>query len=209
MQIFSRTLGTMGPQDEIMAWATDMTAYASEKSGNEVALWVPLFGWPVGTLGWSMRVDGLAGMQAAFAPMTEDPGYFAKVAEAREWVNSPAEDRLVTSLTGELGDPPPVGSMVTITTAVMAGGRYGEAIAWGLDVAAHVSELTGIPTIFGTEEFGTFGTVQWIGGTPDAASADAARNAMNADDKYMGMLSSVGELFLPGSGHRSLLTRVA
>jgi hypothetical protein len=209
MQIFSRTLGTLGPQDEIMAWATDMTAYVSDKSGNEVALWVPTFGWPVGTLGWSMRVDGLAGVQTAFAPLLEDPAYFAKAATAREWVNTPAEDRLVTSLTGELGDPPPVGSNVTITTAVMAGGHYGEAIGWGLEMAARVHEVSGLPTIFGTEEFGTFGTVQWIAGAADAAGADAAREAINADETYLNMLSSVGDLFLPGSGHRSLLTRVA
>ncbi len=209
MQIYSRTLGTMGPQDEIMAWATDITAYVSEKSGNEVALWTPVFGWPLGTLGWSMRVDGVTGMQAAFAPVLEDPDYFAKVATAREWVHTPAEDRFVTPLTGELGDPPPVGSMVTITTAVMAGGRYGEAIGWGLEMAARVQEVSGLPTIFGTEEFGTFGTVQWIAGAADAAGADAARDAINTDDTYLEMLSSVGELFLPGSGHRSLLTRVA
>ncbi len=209
MQIFSRTLGTLGPQDEIMAWATDMTAYVSDKSGNEVALWVPMFGWPLGTLGWSMRVDGLAGMQAALAPLAADADYFAKAATAREWVHTPAEDRLVTSLTGDLGDPPPVGSVVTITTAIMAGGRYGDAIAWGLEAAARVHEVTGIPTIFGTEESGTFGAVQWIGGSPDAAGADAAREAINADETYLNMLSSVGELFLPGSGHRSIITRVA
>ena len=101
-----------------------------------------------------------------------------------------------------------MGSLAVVTSAVMANGRYADAIGWGVDVAQHVEKLTGMTTAFLTNEFGPFGRVTWIGVLPNAAAADASSATVNGDADYLTKLHHAADLFLPGSGHRTLLTRV-
>ena len=63
--------------------------------------------------------------------------------------------------------------------------------------------------MFLADRFGAFGNVTWIAVTPDMAAADAAGTAVNGDAAYLSKLDEAGDLFLPGSGNRVLLTRVA
>ena len=76
-------------------------------------------------------------------------------------------------------------------------------------MAQHAERVSGMPTSFLMSAFGTFGQVSWIGISPDAATLDAAGQKLNADPDYISKLSAAGDLFVPGSGHRTLLTRVA
>jgi hypothetical protein len=114
------------------------------------------------------------------------------------------------SLSGDLtATPPPVGSVATLTTAVISNGRYADAIGWGLDVAAHVTTVTGMPVGFMMDMFGTFGQVAWIGIAADGAAADAANAKLNVDPGYMEKLGGATDLFVQGASHRSLAYRVA
>jgi hypothetical protein len=110
---------------------------------------------------------------------------------------------------GELGDPPPIGTVVMGTRAVVAGGKYAEAIEWGIDISVHSEKVTGYPVGFYMDAFGTFGGVGWLSGAPDNAGADAAGEALNADAGYLEKISATGDLFLPGSGNRTMATRIA
>ena len=116
---------------------------------------------------------------------------------------------LATPLHGDLGDPPPVGSMAVVTNAVVANGQHAEAVGWGIEVAQHVTSLTGMPIGLMMQEYGAFGQLAWIGIGADAAAVDASAAATNGDADYITMLSAAGNLFVPGSGQRSLVTRVA
>jgi hypothetical protein len=209
MDLFSRTVSTVGPPADVMAFATDMTAFVSDKLGQEVALWAMGFGAPAGTIGWTARIDGLAGVSAMQATLMEDPEYHAKLGAGRDFVAAPATDQLGSLIHGELGDPPPVGSVAAITSAVIGNGKYAEAVAWGIDMADHAGSVTGVPTNFMMSRFGTFGAVTWIGVSADAAAADAAGAALESDAAYIEKLGAVGDLFVPASGNRSVATRVA
>jgi hypothetical protein len=59
------------------------------------------------------------------------------------------------------------------------------------------------------QEYGIFGQLTWVGIGADAAAIDASAGATNGDAEYIKMLSASGNLFVPGTGHRSLVTRVA
>jgi len=209
MDLFSRRVMTAGPSADVMAYAIEMRDYVTEKTGQDVGLWSAGFGAPLGSMAYTVRVDGIAGLQAMTASFIEDPEYHAKLAKGADYIAAPSEDSLAQPIHGELGDAPPVGSFAMVTTAVIGNGAYAEAIGWGVDMAQHAERVTDMPTAFLMSAFGTFGQVSWIGVAPDAATVDAAGQKLNADPSYVEKLSAAGHLFVPGSGHRTLLTRVA
>ena len=209
MDLFSRNVLLTGAPGAYMAYATEMRTYVSDKLGQEIALWSVGFGAPRGAMTYTARVDGLAGVQAMNATLADDADYMAKLATGATMGGGAAEDSLMQPLHGEMGDPPPVGSVATVTTAVVGNGAYADAIGWGIEMAQLVESIGGTPTIFGMSAFGTFGQVAWINVAADAAAADAAGQAVNSNADYMGRLSAIGGLFVPASGHRSLAIRVA
>jgi hypothetical protein len=209
MQLFTRQLMTAGLESEAGAWAAEMAATVSAKMGTEVALWAAGFGAPIGAMAFTMRVEGIADLMAKAAPLGDDADYQAKLAAGADFVVGPPQDSLATPLHGDLGDPPPVGSMAVVTNAVIANGQYAEAVGWGIDVAQYVTSLTGMPVGLMMQEYGSFGQLTWIGIGADAAAVDASAAATNGDAEYIEKLSAAGNLFVPGSGNRSLATRVA
>jgi hypothetical protein len=209
MQLFSRRVLLAGPPAEIMAYAAGMRAFVSEKTGREVALWSAGFGAPLGTMLYTARVEGLADLAAMTAGLLSDPEYQARLEEGRGFTAAPAEDSLAQPIHGELGDPPPVGAVATVTSAVIKGGAFQEAIAWGVDMAQHGESVTGVPTLFTMNSYGPFGTVNWVGVAADPAAADAASAALNGDADYVAKLGALGDLFVDGSGHQVQATRVA
>lgn len=200
----------MGPVPEVTAHATEVRAYVSKKSGQEFSLWSLMFGAPVGTFLYTTRVDGLAGVQAMAQSLAADETWDAMVARGSAWTTAAPVDTLGEAVHGSLeAGPPPVGSVATFTTAVIANGAYAAAIAWGADVAIHVEKVTGMRTLFLVETVGAFGGVRWIAISPDAKTADAANLALNADGAYIEKLGEIAHLFLPGSGHRAIAHKIA
>jgi hypothetical protein len=210
MQLFSRRVHMVGATPaEMMTYATDMRSYVTGKVGRDVALWATTFGAPVGTMSYTVRVEGVADLQATMSVLMGDEEYQAKLAKGAHMSGGPAVDSLMQPIYGELGATPPVGSMAAVTTAEIANGAVTDAIAWGVDMAMHVESVTGMTCLFLASQYGPFGTVGWISGAADAAGVDAANAAINADEAYMGKLGAIGDLFREGSGHQALLTRIA
>jgi hypothetical protein len=210
MKLFSRRIQLVGPPAETMAYATDMCAYVNEKVGREIALWSAVFGAPLGSMMFTMRVEGVADLATATEGLLADPEYHAKIAAGAAFAGAPAEDSLGTPIRGELGgEAPPVGTYAAVTTAQIANGKYAEAFGWAVEVAAQVESTTGMPTMVISSQYGPFGTVNWIAGGADAAAVDAANSALMGDEGYMKMLGATGDLFVPGSGQQALIQRVA
>jgi len=209
MQLFSRTVTMAGPLKEVGAWASDMRQFVSEKAGRDIGLWSVMFGAPLGTMIYSARVEGLADLQSVGAALESSPDYHSKLATGRGFSAAPPVDQLSTPVYGELGDVPPVGSIAVVTTATIANGAYGDAIGWSVEMAQYVEGVTGFRTMFLMDDYGPFGQVRWIGVAPDAASADAAGQKLNADQGYLEKLGAVGKLFAEGSGQRGLAARIA
>ena len=163
-----------------------------------------------GHLTFSARVDGLSDVASMSAALQGDATFDGLVDMVRAMATRSPEDTLREALNGdESATSPPVGSVATVTTSVIAAGMYAEAITWGLDVAVHVETATGTRVIFLVDMFGTFGQVTWIATAPDAAAADAVNAKINADAGYMTKLGGSKGLFVEGSAHRMMSTRIA
>lgn len=209
MQLFSRMIHMTGPPTEVAAHAEAIRAHVSTKTGTEIALWSGLFGAPLGTMVYTVRVDGVAGVLANRAALAGDAEYLALLARGSQWVTGPAMDSLRESLSGEMAPTsPPIGSVATVTTAVIADGRYTDAIGWGLEVASHVEGVTGMPVGLMMDMFGPFGQLVWIGVAADAAAADTANAKLNGDAAYVAKLGDAGKLFVAGMSHRQMAVRV-
>ena len=210
MKLFSRRVQLVGPPAETMAYATDICAYVNDKVGREIALWSAVFGAPIGTMMFTMRVEGVADLAAATEGLLAVPEYHAKIAGGAGFSGGPAVDSIGTPIRGELGgESPPVGTYAAVTTAQIAHGKYAEAFGWSVEVAGHVESVTGMPTMVVSSQYGPFGTVNWIAAGGDAAAVDAANAALMGDEGYMKMLVAAGDLFVPGSGQQALIQRVA
>lgn len=209
MRLFTRTVTMTGPPTEVLAFSSEMCGFVTKTTGVDVGLWSVQFGAPVGTMVYAARVEGLAQLDDMTASLMADPTYTEMLAKGADFTVGPPEDSLGTPLHGDIGGPPPVGTVVTGTRAVISGGKYGEAISWSIDMAQYSEKITGLPVGFYLDDFGTFGGVAWLSAAADAAAAEAAGAALNADVGYMDKLAEVGDLFLNGSGNRTLATRVA
>jgi len=209
MQLFTRRVLMAGPPDAITEYAINIRAYVADRIGREVGLWAGLFGGPLGSMFFTMHVEGLADLRAATEPLMTDAEYHRMLAQGREYMAAPSEDSLGTPLLGELDEMPPVGSYAQVVQAVVAPGMYEQAIGWGVEVAQYVSGVTGVPEMVLMGQFGEFGNMTWLGISPDAATVDRANAAMNADAGYMKRLGETKDMFVPGSGMQGLVTRVA
>lgn len=210
MQLFTRRVQMTGPPAELMAYYTEMQAFASGLAGREIALWNIVMGAPVGSAAYTMRVEGLADLSATMQAIVGDAEYTERVSGMVDRIAAPTEDTIATVLHGELGDEsPPVGAYGVVTSALIGNGAYADAVAWGVDVAQYASQVGGLPVIFTMDGFGDFGRVNWVSVGPDVGSVDNSLNALTADAGYVERMGQTGDLFVPGSGTRMLAYRAA
>jgi hypothetical protein len=210
MDLYSRTGLFIGPFHELMAWATGITGHVSDLIGSEVACWSVMFGAPAGTLGWSLPVDGVGGVAANNEKMIGDAKYHEMVAEGRQYSQpGSVEDALMNLAHGELTDQrPPIGAVATITTVTMQG-RWPEAMAWGAEMAQLHEEIIGTPILFGRNAVGSTETVGWIAVHANAAAEQASGAKIMANEDVSKKMGEATGLFVIGSGHATIMTRVA
>jgi hypothetical protein len=211
MYLFQRVVTLRGGVRRPLGWAVEMNAYVNANSGVEVGLWVANFGFPLGTVVWSARVESRAELAEVMGGLMAQDGYHELVERGQEFVAEPGQDHLRELIHPEsVGQgPPPVGSVATIITATPNEGRLREALGWGVEIAKMYGDITGTPAAFYAEAYGTFGQVTWIVAHTDMAAADAASRAVQAAPDYLASIDGAGELFVPGSGAQGLATRIA
>jgi hypothetical protein len=124
-------------------------------------------------------------------------------------VSAPAQDSFRKVVHGDLGEAPAIGSVAGVITAVAAGGKQADVLAWGVETTKHVTAVTGVPVAFCADLYGTIGQMTWIALYPDMAILDKAQEVLAGDADYAKRLSKAGDLFVPGSGSTRLSTRVA
>jgi hypothetical protein len=210
MYLFTRLATLRGSERKVAAWAAEITDRVNTVGDRPVTLWQVAFGFPVGTLAWSAWAESHQDLMGNFATLGGDDGYHELIEQAEPMLTTPAVDSLREVVLGEPTDePPPIGAAAAITTAVMATGRYDDALAWSTEMTNLVAEVGGLPTLFLVDAYGAFGQVTWIVGAPDLATADQATRTINLNDRYLKALGDTRDLFEPGSGQRSLAIRVA
>lgn len=209
MYLFSRVLTLSASPRQAMPWLAEVTSYVNEHTDLDATLWGANFGYPVGTVGWSTVVESRAQLAAATAGLQADDAYWDIVENATDMIEGPAEDALRMIVHGGPGEEgPAVGAVAAVTTATAAGGKMGAAMEWGVMMAELGTSVGGSPVTFLADSYGTFGQVTWVATFDDMVAVDAATGAMMADDEYRKRLDEAGDVFLPASGHRGLMTRL-
>jgi hypothetical protein len=188
-----------------------VTEYVNKKSSLQVSCWAGLYGVPLGSIGWSSMIESRSQLADETRALATDAKYAKIVAKAAEWVVGQGEDTIRTLVSGGRGTAPPpaLGSVALRTTAVVAMGQIAAAMAWCVEMAEYASILTGTPVGFFTDAYGTFGSVAWISVADSMAEVDKAEAMTSGDAGYIQRLVAGGDLFVPASGHASLLTRIA
>ena len=192
-----------------MPWAIDVTGYVNDHSDLDVTLWSATFGYPVGTMAWSSLVESEVALADGTAKLLVDDGYLSMLDQAESFVTQPGQDLLREMVHGQPGDPPPIGAVATITTAHGVGRPHGRRVGLGCRVAQYVEGATGVPIAVLTNVYGQMGEIAWIGVRPDIAAAEAVRTKLGGDADYLGRMVATKDLFVPASGHVSLVTRLA
>jgi hypothetical protein len=93
------------------------------------------------------------------------------------------------------------------TTATPLPGKIGDAVAYGLQVQAHIAGA-GFQSIFGTSVFGSFGEVGWLLVCPSMADLDAFMQWQANDTALLGMVDNSSSLFASASGQNSMAQRI-
>lgn len=96
-------------------------------------------------------------------------------------------------------------------TALIANGRFMEAVAWGKEVCGYVEKKWGTPPLtMWLDSVGQVGMVRWSMDLPDMAAFEKIQNQMLSDPSYWQMVDKAykSQLFVDGSSHDSLSRQV-
>ena len=188
-----------------------MAKLATDKTGQETALWVGLSGAAPGTFIFSAFYQNMAEFATAAETLMADDQYLDGVTEARQHLVGPPEDRHVEIIHTAGGEyrRPGLGGVVQLTTATAALGKLTAAAGWGVQITELVSEIIGEPVFFGHSLAGPFGELAWIGASADASAWDRAQEALNKDPRYLASVDEGTPNFEGGSGRVILGRRVA
>ena len=209
MLLFSRVATLTGSPRRAMPWATNITEYVNAHGSIPVTCWAANFGYPIGTVAWSALVESQAELVAGTSQLLADEGYLDLLDNAADLITTPGQDSLRELVYGTPGDPPAVGSVAAITTAVAIVDRLADAIGWSVEIGQFVESTVGAPIAVFTDVFGTMGTITWILVQPDFAASDAGRAKLVANADYLKHISGSKDLFIQGSGHIGQVTRIA
>jgi hypothetical protein len=211
MYIFQRTTTLQGGYRKPLGWAVEMTEFVNANTDLDVGLWVGGFGFPLGTVAWSARVESRDQLQAAIAGLMEINEYHDRVEAGQEFVTTPGQDSLRQLIFPDAmpEGAPPVGAVATLTTASAAAGHIADAIGWGVEIAGIFAETTGSQASFLVDSYGAYGQVTWISVQESMAATDAANAALMANPDYLKSIDDAGGFFVEGSGMQALATRIA
>lgn len=207
MYIFSRTR-QVRPEKMIdaIAPAVEIAEKVTQITGVPIHVWTSRFGAPLGTMMWSCRMDSQSELHEATEKLAVDATYLEMAMAMTEHYQGPAQDALVRVVSGR---PSPEPSKFTVLTrATMANGHFAEAVAWGVGMQEFVCDALDAPGAFVTSAYDGFSDVGWILGLDSMADLDAAADWEATDADYQERVAGAGDLFIAGSGHRSLIEKL-
>lgn len=208
MLLFSRIVTPHGSPRRSIGFALEATAYVNANSSLQLRCWSGGFGYPVGTVGWSCFAESQAELAAATSDLLSQSAYHDLLESGEDLLGTPGQDTLTELVYGAPSEEPPIGAVGVITRAVAVVDRMADAVTYGVEVAQHVESVTSTPVAFCTDLYGPMGGMAWISVGPDAAAADEARGKLLADAGHLAKLKESAGLFIPGSGHTSMVTRI-
>lgn len=209
MELFTRDLVLAGPPSEVRAWAGRIAEAYGGVTGKQPAVWVSIAGGTVGHHTWSMPVEGTGEIVDLSMQVLQDADYLAAVEEGRPFFQGAPKDSLYRPFVGTPAFETEVGNVCLVTAADAKAGHIGDAVGWGLEMAQHVTQLTGIEQVLLGNAAGSYSRLTWMGVAQDAREADQADRRARADDGYQKLIARGGGLFADRSGRSQWFLRIA
>jgi hypothetical protein len=198
-----------GKSGELGPMVTKMRDIVSSETGKQWSSWAVLAGRPFGTQLITTRADGFADIVATQMKLISSEAWAALSPQAGGVLAHPAEQYLaeVIAMTGEPAEPK---QLTTVTRATMSGGSLADSVAWSCAAMEHVTKATGQVGTVATSAAGGMFEVYWVAGSDTAEELDAARQTMNDDAEYQGMIAQAGAdgLFIEGSVESMVLFKM-
>jgi hypothetical protein len=89
-------------------------------------------------------------------------------------------------------------------TALVAGVKGQEAAAFAAEISKYVTDR-GMPTSWGMQAGGTYGTMHWFTDYPDMAAFEAGMVMTLTDPGYLAILAKAEGLFVEGSSNDTII----
>ena len=209
MYLFTRSW-RVDPEHIVKAleWTGEITETGRKITGLQIDAWNAVLSPELGTVVWTLWSESIAQIQEAGDALMADAGYLKAIEKGADYFDGQAADGLATLVHGELNLDDNSFEYVGVATATAANGQLQAAFAAGIEIADHVTKVTGDNTLFIVNTTGPFGGLTWVTPAADAAAVDAAEAALMASADWLPLLDRVGQAFTPG-GAQSLFRRLA
>ena len=208
MLLFSRAVTLRGSPRQVLPWVQQVTAHVNANSSLDVTAWNADFGQPIGTVVWNALVESQQALADGTSALLGDESYHEVLEAAADMVVAPGEDTLRNLVHGSPSEPPGVGSIAAVTQAAPVVDRMGDTLAWSVEMAEYVSQLTGVTMSVWVNSFGQMGGITWIATVDGPTAADAMQGKLQGDPGYFERLQASEGLFIPGSGEQARFTRM-
>lgn len=208
MHIFGAQLQARpGRGGELSAALGELRGVVSAATGRPVYAWVAAAGAPTGSFTLSTRVEGTGELIDTLMTLNANEDYQKLTSEFGDLLAGPTQTSWmqVIGTAGDLGEPKPV---TVVTTATMAAGHLGAAMAWSSELMEFAVGLSGMGTMLATGAAGNIFDIAWIAGADSGAAADEANAAMTNDPGYMERMDGAGDLFVDGTANRVVLVQL-
>ena len=186
----------------------ELTEHARKITGQQIDAWGAAMSPEVGTVVWTLWAEGMAQIEQAGDALAADSGFMKLVEKTDDHFDGPMADGLATLVHGDLNLDDNTAQYVGVATATLASGQLQSGLAAGIEIADHVTKVTGDNTLFLVNSTGVFGGVAWITPTPDVAALDAGEAALMADADWLPLLDRLGGVFNPGAA-QAIFRRLA
>jgi hypothetical protein len=207
MYLFSRRrLVNPAQSRAAQAFALDIAQRVSQVVGQQIGTWASVHSQDIGTVHWTMSFPDLESVEASADKLVADQPSLDAIEQADGLFLGTYHDSLLQLVHGEL-DPNARPQYVTIVDGTARVGQLGAASLAAIEIAQHVSSITGQSLLVASNVTGTAGGFAWIGLSDSIGQLDRDRNALFADPGYVAFLDERAGVFEPGFGvsiYRSL-----
>lgn len=209
MYIYSRRRRVNPAQSRAgLAKTVELAGMASSITGFEVSPWTTVLSADVGLVQMSFLFDHLVDYELAVGKLRAD-GAFGDALEAADGLfQGPAEDILVSLLSGPPEEETSTPMYVSSVRTQLANGQFAAGVAGGLELASEATRITGSPMLFGILETGPYGGVVWITSAPDLATIEQNLAAVANDPGWLSLVDRVGPCY-QAQNRRQTLRRLS
>lgn len=207
MYLFSRsTMATLGRELEAIPAAVEVAALVTKITGREVNTFTGIYGVPQGSIMWSARAESHADLQAVTEKLMVDQGYLDMLQSMQGMFMTPAEDQFSRVITDPIAAA--TSRFYGITRAVMASGKYGPAMEFGVEISNYMGKALNTQSSFVKSGYGAFAGVAWILGFGSVEDIDRFDDFQMSDAGYLKLVEKAGDLFVENTGFTNLIEKI-